>query len=76
MNKAQQFIAEVEDLTGCKYSAIPSQTLTELNYNFSGKVLASAGNLTLCEADQAYTGGEATGNPADYIIVVNDLNGG
>ena len=74
MNKAVKFIAEVEALTGCAYGKIPAYTLTELDFNYPGKVLLSAGNLVLCEADQAYTDGKATGDPRDYVIAVNDIN--
>ena len=74
MNAAAKFIADVEALTGCRYQDISGRTLTELNFNYPGKVLCRAGNLTLCEADQAYTDGLPTGNPADYVVVVNDLN--
>ena len=76
MSAALRFIKEVETLTGCRYLEIPSHMLSEAGYNYPGKVLASVGNFTLCEADQAYTDGKATGDPKDYVVVGNDLNEG
>lgn len=75
-NALQKFIDECEVLTGCHYNDIPRETLTDLRFNYPGKVLCFCPdlNLTLCEADQVYTEGKATGVGLDYCLVDNNLD--